>query len=291
MMAALMLIALAVELGLYAVLARSLGLSPAAGVALGAAAFVLVRGVLAFVLCLVTRCRSAGVALREALALVTVHAWGLLAQPWLAPRDPRRVAPGVTPVVFVHGIFCNAGVWHRQLAALRGVDNLFTVNLFPPVAGIDRFARQLAERVDEVCRAAGTSQVILVGHSMGGLVARAWLARHGGAARTARLVTLGSPHHGSRLARFAVGTCAADMRCGCAWLEKLAADERLGERVPTTSIFSLHDEFVAPQESARLEGARNVALEGLGHLELLASREVHALVAAEIAAARGASPS
>jgi hypothetical protein len=71
------------------------------------------------------------------------------------------------------------------------------------------------------------------------------------------------------------------MRCGSEWLERLA-----GDAVPVTSIFSRHDEFVAPQESARLEGAHNVALEGVGHLELLSSKAVQRLVSAEIAAAR-----
>jgi pimeloyl-ACP methyl ester carboxylesterase len=221
----------------------------------------------------------------EFAALLDLYVWGQLAQRWLAPRDPVRIAPGVLPVVFVHGILCNAGVWHRMLAALerQGMANLFTLNLAPPLASIDHYARQLGERVEEACRAAGTGQAIIVAHSMGGLVARSWIARLGGAARTARLVTLGSPHHGSLLARDFPARWAGEMLCGSEWLARLA-----GETVPTTSIYSRADEFVAPQESARLEGARNVALERLGHLELLCSEEVLRLVAAEIASARGA---
>ena len=221
---------------------------------------------------------------KELYALLDVYTVGLLAQRWLAPRDPPRVAPGVLPVVFVHGILCNAGVWHRMLAALarQGMANLYTLNLAPPLASMDRFARQLAERVEEACLAAGTGQAIIVAHSMGGLVARAWIARLGGAARAARLVTLGSPHHGSRLARGFPARWAGELLCGSEWLARLA-----GETVPITSIYSSADEFVAPQESPRLEGARNVPLERLGHLELLRSREVLRLLAAEIATARG----
>jgi predicted alpha/beta hydrolase family esterase len=221
----------------------------------------------------------------ELWALLVIYTLGLLAQRWLAPRDPVRMARGVLPVVFVHGILCNAGVWHRMLAALerQRAANLFTLNLTPQLASIDHYARQLGERVEEACRAAGTGQAIIVAHSMGGLVARSWIARLGGAARTARLVTLGSPHHGSLLARDFPARWAGEMLCGSEWLARLA-----GETVPTTSIYSRADEFVAPQESARLEGARNVALERLGHLELLCSEEVLRLVAAEIASARGA---
>lgn len=228
--------------------------------------------------------------LNELRALLGIYTWGTLMQPRLAPSDPAKVVPGVLPVLFVHGVLSNGGIWHRALAALerRGMVNLFTVNLDPPLAGVDRLAEQLARRVEQVCRAAAAERVIVVGHSLGGLVARTWIVRHGGAARTAKLVTLGSPHRGSMLARGLGVRWALDVLCGSRWLEELAAAEARAVRVPTTSIFSWHDELIAPQDSSRLEGARNVALEHLGHIELVASPQVLELLAAEIAAARGA---
>jgi pimeloyl-ACP methyl ester carboxylesterase len=286
MMAIVTLAAVVGELALYAAAARWLGLP----LALAPLGLVLARAALVALLCALSRA-GFRILLRETWALLFVYTWGLLAQRWLAPRDPASVVPGVMPVLFVHGIYSNAGVWHRQLRALRGQPNLFTVNLEPPLGGIDGFARQLAQRVDQVCRAAGTSQVLLVGHSMGGMVARAYLARLKGGERIARLVTLGSPHHGSRILPGAPGRCAGEMRCGCGWLAQLAEDEGGRLPVPVTSIYSGDDEFVVPQDSARLPGANNVRLEGKGHVELLASPEVHRLVAGEIAAARGARPS
>jgi pimeloyl-ACP methyl ester carboxylesterase len=171
-----------------------------------------------------------------------------------------------------------------MLAALegQGASNLFTLNLGPPLASMERFARQLAARVDEVCRAAGTERAIIVAHSMGGLVARCWIARLGGAARAARLVTLGTPHHGTLLARGFPAGWAGEMLCGSEWLERLDADS-----IPVASIYSRRDEFIAPQDSACLEGAHNIAFEDLGHLELLRSADVQRLVAREIASARG----
>ena len=283
------------ELALYA--AAALWLAQAHGVPLWTSAvlaFALFLGLRAGLLALLYVRAGLGAGfLRflpgELTALLDIYAWGLLAQRWLAPRDPARIVPGVLPVVFVHGILCNAGVWHRMLAALerQGMPNLFTLNLAPPLASMERFARQLAARVDGACRATGTERAIVVAHSMGGLVARCWIARLGGAARAERLVTLGSPHHGSLLARGFPARWAGEMLCGCEWLEQLAADSSRVTGVPVTSIYSCADEFVAPQESARLEGARNIALERLGHLELLCSEEVLRLVGAEIASARG----
>ncbi|HEY6824785.1 MAG TPA: alpha/beta fold hydrolase, partial [Steroidobacteraceae bacterium] len=121
---------------------------------------------------------TARLLVNELCALLDLHTRGLLMQRWLAPRDPARTAPGVPPVLFVHGILCNGGVWHRCLAALerRGVQNLFTLNLEPPLASVDCFAQQLVRRVEEVCRATGAQRAIIVGHSLGGLVARACIA-------------------------------------------------------------------------------------------------------------------
>jgi pimeloyl-ACP methyl ester carboxylesterase len=286
MMAIFTLAALVAELALYAAAVRWLGLP----LALAPLGLVLARAAVVALLCALSR-SGFRILPRETWALLAIYTWGLLARRWLAPRDPARVVPGVLPVLFVHGIYSNAGVWHRQLRALRGVDNLFTVNLEPPLAGLDHFAQQLGERVEEICRATGSVQVIVVAHSMGGMAARAYVARLKGGGRIARLVTLGSPHHGSRILPGAPGRCAGEMRWGCGWLEQLAKDEAGCAPVPVTSIYSGDDEFVAPQDSARLPGANNIRLEGKGHVELLASPEVHRLVAGEIAAARGERPS
>jgi len=226
---------------------------------------------------------------REVGAVLAIFTWGQLLQRFLSPRDPSTVVGGAEPpVLLVHGIYCNAGVWHRMRRHLssRGIGNLFAINLEPPLAGIDDFALALAARVEEVRRRTGAGKVLLVAHSMGGLVSRAYLARLGGEERVERLVTIGSPHHGSELARLGIGRCARDMIPGGQWLMRLAAAEAKSPGVPVTSIFSWDDNMVAPQDSPRLPGAKTIALESVGHLELLQSPEVWGPVADEIAAAR-----
>jgi pimeloyl-ACP methyl ester carboxylesterase len=306
MIAATILIGLVSELALYVAggiwLWRSHGVPPAASVALAICVFMMVRVTVVIVqYALAWRHRGAGTprlpfpgvpgaALQELRAVLTLYTWGQALQRWLAPRNPPRIqASAAPPVLLVHGIYCNAGVWHRLLRHLerRGLGNLFTLNLEPPLAGIDYFAKQLAARVMEVLRLTGAGKVVLVVHSMGGLVARAYLARLGGAPRVERLVTIGSPHHGSELARIAPGQCGAEMIPGTAWLAALEAEEHGTLAVPTLSIRSRHDNMVAPQDSAMLAGARNLPLDRLGHLELLLSPEVFRIVAEEVEAARG----
>jgi triacylglycerol esterase/lipase EstA (alpha/beta hydrolase family) len=129
---------------------------------------------------------------------------------------------------------------------------------------------------------------------MGGLVARAWLARHG-AARVARVVTIASPHNGTALAGLGLGENARQMRRGSAFLRSLAAAEgEAGPGCPFTSIYTVNDTLVAPQDTSRLPWATNVELAGWGHVGILNARETWDLVAAELRAsgalARAAGP-
>lgn len=202
--------------------------------------------------------------------------------------EPPRVRGARLPVLLVHGYVSNRGVWwafRRRLEA-RG-ETVWAVTLEPVYGAIDSLVDPLAARIDEFLAATGARQVVLVTHSMGGLVARAYLRDHGGA-KVARLVTLGGPHHGSVHAYLGAGANGRAMEPGSPWLEALARSEARGFPVPFTSIFSHHDNFVAPQTSAVHPAARNIGLAAAGHVSLAFSRRVLAIVAAELDAANGA---
>ena len=198
-------------------------------------------------------------------------------EPWLVD-NAKPLPPGRVPVLLVHGYVCNGGFMLPLKRALeaRGI-GARTHNLEPVYAGLDDYADALARRIEEVCAAAGTDRLILVAHSMGGLAARAYLRKFGGA-RLAKLVTLGSPHHGTVMARFGAGENGRQMVPGNAWLEQLNRSEFV---VPTVAVFSHHDNIVAPQESAILAGAKTVRLSGIGHVSMPFSRRIQAAVLEE----------
>jgi triacylglycerol esterase/lipase EstA (alpha/beta hydrolase family) len=209
--------------------------------------------------------------------------WLLMALHRLLIRDPLP-APAQRPVLLVHGVLVNDGVWLslRRFLASNGVAAIYAINYGPPLADIEWFAEQLHARIEEIRAATGAERVVLLAHSMGGLVARAYL-RRSGAARVAKLITIGAPHHGSMLAWTFPGACLAQMRPGNAWLTDLNRDENGAAPVPTTSIWSRHDSMVAPQASSVLGNAENIALVGIAHNALLADRRVMKIVASEIA--------
>src|SRR5450631_296911 len=207
-------------------------------------------------------------------ALAVAASWPLIIAHRLLIRDPA-LAPCVRPLILVHGVLVNDGVWFgfRRRLVRAGVSGVYTVNYGPPYADIEHYAGQLAGRIDAVCAATGAQRVVLVGHSMGGLVSRAYL-RCFGPARVERVITIGTPHHGSVLAWSYPGRCLAQMRPGNTWLADLNRDESRPPPVPILSIWSRHDSMVAPQASSELTGAENVPLVGIGHNALLGSNHV-----------------
>ena len=215
--------------------------------------------------------------------LAVAASWPLIALHWLVMRDPVP-APAQLPVVLVHGVLVNDGVWlmMRRYLVRHGIGAIYTINYGPPYGDIEHFAEQLGTRIESICAATGAARVVLVGHSMGGLVARAYL-RQRGPARVERLITIGTPHHGSVLARAFIGRCLAQMRPGSVWLEELNRNETRPAPLPMMSIWSRHDSLVAPQRSCELACAENVALVGIGHNALLGDREVMEILTRTIA--------
>lgn len=195
------------------------------------------------------------------------------------------------PVLLLHGYGCNAGYWARLAPRLdaAGISHA-TLDLEPVGCSIDEYAPLVERAVQSLRAATGARYVAIVGHSMGGLVARAWLRAYGQGAldRTARLITLGTPHHGTGLARFGVGANARQMRHGgkagpSPWLRALAAGEGAAVRRRITSIYTHHDNIVSPQTSSELPGARHIAFGGIGHVALGHDARVLAAVMEELA--------
>ncbi len=222
--------------------------------------------------------------LREIVAMVVVYSWLQPLAPWLR-RPPRHTHMGggaddLPPVILVHGFLCNSGYWWwlRRYLGAAGFRRIYSVELEPLLVDIDELGDALAARVQEVRARTAASRVLLVGHSMGGLVIRAYLRHPPHAAAVQGVVTLAAPHQGSKLAWLAIGRNGAQMRSDSVWLRVLAADEQSAKRPSMVSIFSWHDNLVAPHESAVLPGAAAVGVPEIGHLAVGFSARVAALV-------------
>ncbi|MDP9109768.1 MAG: alpha/beta fold hydrolase [Pseudomonadota bacterium] len=218
----------------------------------------------------------------------------MLSSSWTMPfrafdQRPAKHPVGV-PVLLIHGYGCNSGYWQSMSRALQAASvSHHAVSLEPILAPIDDYVPHIAQAVETLMNESACAQIILVCHSMGGLVARAYLRAHG-ARNIARVITLGTPHQGTGLALHGAGENSRQMQfIGSAedgqasdWLQTLAHSEDAASRALFVSIYSHHDNIVAPQTSSHLEGATNIALPGIGHVALGSDRQVQALVLAQI---------
>jgi triacylglycerol esterase/lipase EstA (alpha/beta hydrolase family) len=198
---------------------------------------------------------------------------------------PTRIARGParrTPVILLHGLFQNRScllVLHWRLRA-AGFDRVTSINT-PAWLDLETLTDRVRQTVAQLRTATGAEQVHLVGHSMGGIIARCYLQRQRGGPHVASCVTLGAPHRGSKLAPFAVSRLGRNLLPGSALLTRLNA-EPLPDEVYFTALYSRHDNIIVPMENARLDGAHNIELANMGHTAMLFSRQVAEVVAAAL---------
>lgn len=156
-------------------------------------------------------------------------------------------------------------------------------------------ARVLGAAVAAARSRTGAGSVDVVGYSAGGVVARIWAADLGGSAQARRIVTLGSPHHGTQIAGLAVGLLPSQCPVAC---RQLAPDSPLlaalnrGDETPDgpqwVSIWTTADQVVTPPASASLQGAIDIPVQSVcapstvDHANLPRDPMVGAMVAAEL---------
>ena len=209
---------------------------------------------------------------RESLTAPRVFLWQ---QPLRSGRWPDHLpatsAPQVSSrrgVVFVHGFVCNRGLWNAWLERLTREGRPFcAVNLEPVFGSIDDYVPTIDAAVRRVTEATGQTPLVVC-HSMGGLAVRAWLRAHRADARVAQVVTLGTPHHGTWLARYSFVTNASQMRLDSPWLAQLRRDEPASRAALFTCYYATCDNIVFPASSAVLPGARQVLVTGVAHVDM-----------------------
>ncbi|MFC8126172.1 lipase family alpha/beta hydrolase [Streptomyces sp. NPDC057302] len=201
-----------------------------------------------------------------------------------SPDAPRLPAERRPPVILLHGFIDNRSVFVllRRSLAQHGGQHVESLNYSPLTCDIRTAAELLGRHIEEICERTGHHQVDIVGHSLGGLIARYYAQRLGGDERVRTLVTLGTPHEGTRVVPLAdAHPIVRQMRPGSDVIEELR-EPAPGCRTRFVSFWSDLDQLMAPLETACVNHpdliAQNVRVSGIGHLAL----PVHPAVAAGI---------
>ncbi|KQX59087.1 MULTISPECIES: alpha/beta fold hydrolase [unclassified Streptomyces] len=222
------------------------------------------------------------------LAILTGHLVlypsGIVAERLSPTVPPASITPGRRPVILLHGFVDNRSVFVllRRSLLRHGRDRVESLNYSPLTCDLRAAAELLGRRVEEIRARTGHAEVDIVGHSLGGLIARYYVQCLGGDARVRTVVMLGTPHSGTTVAPLAdAHPLVRQMRPGSEVLRELAGPAT-GCRTRFVSFWSDLDQVMVPVETARLDHpdllVHNVRVSGIGHLAL----PVHPTVAAGV---------
>jgi pimeloyl-ACP methyl ester carboxylesterase len=197
------------------------------------------------------------------------------------------------PVLLVHGFVDNRSIFAVMRHGLRrrGFASVCSWNYSPLLSDVAQGAEDLGRQIERVCEQTDHERIHVVGHSLGGLIARYHVQKQGGDRRVESLVTLGTPHQGSMWAHVLPTPLVRQLRPGSDVLRALA-EPAPDCRTPVTAVYSDLDQVVVPTSSGRCEhpdlAVRNVLVRGVGHMSLPIHRAVVDEVAATLAGLRRA---
>lgn len=206
--------------------------------------------------------------------LVLLYPFGILARPKLV-----KGADSTHWVIMVHGYGHNRSAFYvlRRRLKRMGFENSWLINLSSSFGPLEKTAKDLAGQIEQAFVSPPGKSLTLVAHSMGGLVCRYYIQELGGHHKVAQLITLATPHRGTRQAELGFGESARQMLPGSRFLEKLNDPVKSG-LTRAACIWSASDNVVIPRMSAALPGQEVYPLRYLGHNAMLFSGKVAKLI-------------
>jgi len=182
-----------------------------------------------------------------------------------------RGPDGHPPLVLVHGLGGNRGCWLPLRAFLR-LHGRRRVYAFGYEDGtIEAHAEQLGHFIRQILEVTGETQVEIIAHSLGGIIARYAVQKTGLAGAVRTLITLASPNQGTYAAHYLNTPLTRPLRPASELLNELNREDlsHLGLRFVTFS--SNRDIYVVPASLMAHPAADNITIPNLSHSQFLLS--------------------
>lgn len=188
----------------------------------------------------------------------------------------RKKCPGNSrPILLIHGYVNHPNVWWLQKRWLKsfGLGPVYTINLGHPFKSILSYAEKVKAKAEEIAKDTGREDLILIGHSMGGLVG-AWYATKLAKENTVTdLITIASPLEGTPMARIGIGANAREMSPNSEFINNLQEAIKQNQLIRFHHIATCRDQLVLPGTSALIVGHNHFLFDDLGHASLLYSKK------------------
>ncbi|HYA43256.1 MAG TPA: alpha/beta fold hydrolase [Syntrophobacteraceae bacterium] len=198
---------------------------------------------------------------------------GLIRRLW----EPKEIDATGPVIILVHGLYHNPSAWLIFRSRLRraGLGNIFFMGYRSFFTSFEKIMEEFDKFVGEVRQKVAERPLYLVGHSLGGLLCRVYAERAGDGAVPAAVITLGSPHQGSKVAAFYGGKLASSLLYrGPLFTGLESGPARL--RCAGIAFFSPVDNMVLPFEALKVpyEGWAYHETVPMSHTSMVYSRSV-----------------
>lgn len=179
------------------------------------------------------------------------------------------------PLLLVHGYLHDASAWLflKRMLNEAGFGPIYTLNLIHPFRSIRNYGKLVALKAQEIEKDTQRKDLILVGHSMGGLVSSWYATQIAPSGKVTDVITIGSPLSGTYAAFIAMGPNGREMHPGSSLITTLRKTIETNSTTRFYHIASMTDQLILPYSSA-LTGRhpeREFVLKDIGHLSLLFS--------------------
>lgn len=176
-------------------------------------------------------------------------------------------------VLFVHGLAANASQFRAVRRALSDHVGWFDAFSYSSLVPLPKLARRLHDHI--VHTGARCGRLVVIGHSLGGLLLRMALSQDAGLDHVVAFVPICAPLHGTHVSRFAPTPMLRGLRPERPLFTELAGQHDQLSRFAVLSIGARRDQFVSPWDSAILDGHPSLVLPDAGHVASLFDARVH----------------
>jgi pimeloyl-ACP methyl ester carboxylesterase len=180
--------------------------------------------------------------------IMVSYPFGLFRRFW----TPKQICAAGPVIILTHGLYHNASAWLLFRSRLRnaGFKNVFAMNYWSFFTSFEKTLEKFENFVAEARKAVPDQPVYLIGHSLGGLLSRVYAERARDGAVPSAVITMGSPHQGSKVAAFGIGKLASSLLYRGPLFTELESGP---PRLPCygVALFSPVDNMVLPPEAMK----------------------------------------